>query len=262
MGNNLGEYDNPLTYDAEYGGYQGDFDLFLNLIDQGNVLDLACGTGRLTIPLAQKGLKTTGLEISQPMLERAKEKADGLDIKWLQGDITNFDLDDKFDLITLAGNSFQALLTHQDQQKLLRCIKSHLKSAGLFVFDTRNPNSTDLRSTDNYEYWHSFQEFSGETIKVYGKQTYNESQQLVTYTTKRVWQEHETVTKVKLKYTGFVKLMDLLREEGLQIVNVYGDYQKSAYTPDSKSIIVICSLDNISDHADLKVSSQNEENKE
>ncbi|MBP9692837.1 MAG: class I SAM-dependent methyltransferase [Alphaproteobacteria bacterium] len=55
MLDNLEEYSDPLLYDTEYGRYTGDFDLFLNLIETGSVLDLACGTGRLTIPLAKKG---------------------------------------------------------------------------------------------------------------------------------------------------------------------------------------------------------------
>lgn len=241
MGDNLGEYDSPLIYDAEYGGYQGDFDFFLNLIDQGKVLDLACGTGRLSIPLAQKGLQVTGLEISEPMLNRAQEKAVGFDIKWLQGDITNFNLDDKFDLITLAGNSFQALLTIEDQLNLLRCVKAHLKPKGLFVFDTRNPRPFELKSTEDFEYWHSFQDFSGETVTVYGKQALDLKQQVVTYTTKRVWQDHETVTTVELKYTCKKDLLDLLHQAGFHKVAVFGDYQKSQHTPSSQSIVTICS---------------------
>src|SRR5207244_10751479 len=58
--------DLPQVYEAEYGQYKGDFDLFLNLIDKGSVLDLGCGTGRLAIPLAQKGLEVVGLGASEP----------------------------------------------------------------------------------------------------------------------------------------------------------------------------------------------------
>lgn len=241
MGDNPGEYDSPLIYDAEYGGYQGDFDLFLNLIDHGKVLDLACGTGRLTIPLAQKGLQVTGLEISQPMLERAQDKASGLGIKWVQGDITNFDLDDNFDLITLAGNSFQALLTIEDQLNLLRCVKAHLKPKGLFVFDTRNPQPSELKSTDDFQYWHSFLDPANETVRVYGKQMLDANRLIVTYTTKRVWQGHETATTVELKYTSENDLIDILHQAAFNQIKVFGDYQKSRFLPSSQSIVLICS---------------------
>lgn len=248
MGTNNGEYDSPLIYDAEYGGYQDDFDLFLNLIDQGKVLDLACGTGRLTIPLARKGLHVTGLEISQPMLQRAQEKAAGLDIKWLQGDITDFEIDTKFDLVTLAGNSFQALLTSEDQMKLLRCVRTHLKSTGLFIFDTRNAQPSELKSTDDFEYWHAFQDFSGKTVKVYGKQTYNTEQKIVTYVTKRHWGDHETISNVQLRYADLQDILVLLGRAGLKPLNIYGDYLKANFGSTSKSIIIVCtSVSNATD---------------
>lgn len=240
MGDKLGEYDSPLIYDAEYGSYQGDFDLFLDLIDHGKVLDLACGTGRLTIPLAQRGLQVTGIEISEPMLKRAQEKAAGLKIKWLLGDITHFDFDHKFDLITLAGNSFQALLTPDDQLNLFRCVKARLKPTGLFIFDTRNPSSQELQSTEDYEYWHEFNDFSGLTVRVFGKQAHDPANQIVTYLTKRIWPEHETNTIVKLRYTDLNELTKLLDMTGLRPLNVYGDYNKSEFVPSSKSIIVVC----------------------
>lgn len=239
---NNDEYKNPLIYDAEYGGYQGDFDLFLNIIDQGNVLDLACGTGRLTIPMATKGLNVTGLEISEPMLKRAEEKAVGLDIKWVQGDITNFNLDDRFDLITLAGNSFQALLNPEDQLSLFKGAKAHLRPTGLFAFDTRNPQPSELRSTDDFEYWHSFQDLSGELVEVYGKQAFDLEHQIVTYTTKRIWLNHESNTTVVLRYTHLSDLLSLLDESGFKALSVYGDYQKSQHKPDSLSIVMICGV--------------------
>jgi 2-polyprenyl-3-methyl-5-hydroxy-6-metoxy-1,4-benzoquinol methylase len=107
MPDNLEEYDAPYVYEAEYGQYKGDFDLFLNLIDKGSVLDLACGTGRLAIPLAQKGLEVVGLDASVPMLELARHKSADLPIQWIQGDIRDFQLNQTFDLIIMAGNSFQ-----------------------------------------------------------------------------------------------------------------------------------------------------------
>src|ERR1700722_6502823 len=111
MLDNLEEYDDAFVYEAEYGQYKGDFDLFLNLIDKGSVLDLACGTGRLAIPLAQKGLEVVGIAASESMLELARHKSADRSIKWVQGDICDFQLKLKFDLIIMAGNAFQALLS-------------------------------------------------------------------------------------------------------------------------------------------------------
>ena len=65
--NNLEEYSDPLDYDSEYGRFTPEVETFyqeLALTVQGPILDLACGTGRITIPLAKHGFEITGLDIS------------------------------------------------------------------------------------------------------------------------------------------------------------------------------------------------------
>ncbi len=242
MQNNLEEYADPRLYDSEYGGYQGDFGFFLNLIQTGSVLDLGCGTGRLTIPLAQKGLKVVGLDASLPMLTLASKKSQGLPIEWVQGDIRNFHLDQTFDLILMAGNTFQALLTEAEQLQMLACVRKHLKPSGLFVFNTRNPRESDTHSTHEFEYWHSFQDPIGDEVKVYGKQEVDPSQQIVTYTTQRVWNNKETVTQIRLRFTFYDELMRLLEQAGFEVTAVYGDDKKIPFHKDSPSIIPICKV--------------------
>ena len=102
------EYQHPGLYDCEYGNFTKDFDIFSSYINSGGVLDLACGTGRLTIELAKRGLECVGIDKSASMLSmaQAKSKALGFDIFYLQEDIRKFQLEQKFDLITMAGNSF------------------------------------------------------------------------------------------------------------------------------------------------------------
>ena len=74
MASTLDEYGDPYLYDCEYGQYQDDLGLYLDLIEKGRVLDLACGTGRLTIPLAQKGMEVVDLDIRDSMLKLARKK--------------------------------------------------------------------------------------------------------------------------------------------------------------------------------------------
>jgi trans-aconitate methyltransferase len=127
------------------------------------------------------------------MLDLARQKSEGLSIQWIQGDIREFDLKQTFDLIVMTGNSFQALLTTEDQMRMLVCVKKHLKPGGVFAFNTRNPSKNDLKTISEFEWWHDFQDEKGETVHVNGKQDYNPGLQTVTYTPKRVWPSHETV---------------------------------------------------------------------
>lgn len=242
MHSNLEEYNDALTYEAEYGQYRGDFDLFLNLIDKGSVLDLGCGTGRLTIPLAQKGLEVMGLDASQPMLDLARHKSANLPIQWIQGDIRDFQLKKAFDLIIMAGNSFQALLSESDQMDMLSCVKQHLSPSGVFVFNTRNPQEHDFETIPEFEFWHSFQDVAGEEVQVYGTQQPDLPRQIVTYTTKRVWKNKETTTTIQIRFTPYDQLIKLLVQAGFEILDAYGDDKKIPFQKESPSIVPLCTL--------------------
>ena len=69
-------------YDCEYGNFTQDFDIFSSYVNSGQVLDLVCGTGRLTIELAKRGLECVGIDKSASMLSmaQAKSKSLGFDI--------------------------------------------------------------------------------------------------------------------------------------------------------------------------------------
>ena len=84
----------------------------------------------------------TGLDVVPAMLERARFKAEaaGLSVRWVEDDARRFDLDsERFRLIFLTGNAFQAFLTNADQEALLGRVRAHLHDEGLFAFETRNP---------------------------------------------------------------------------------------------------------------------------
>lgn len=240
MLHNLEEYADPLLYEAEYGVYQGDFDFFLNLLDRGSALDIACGTGRLAIPMAQKGLNVVGLDASGPMLNLARKKAKGLSIQWIQGDMCAFHLSKTFDLIIIGGNAFQALVSEEDQKRALKCIREHLKPTGLLAFNTRNPQASDFKTSTEFEFWHSFQDSQGENVEVYGKQEADVSRQIVTYVTKRVWKDRETNTSLQLRFTSYQQLKNLLGQTGFEVCEVFGTDQKEPFLHNSPSILPVC----------------------
>src|SRR5690606_29222012 len=109
----------------------------------GPVLDLACGTGRLTRAIAAHGLPVTGLDLSPPLLARARLFAarENLQVAWIEGDIRNFRLDRRFRLALMTGHAFQALLTEEDQRACLERVAAHLEPSGRFVCEVRNPQA-------------------------------------------------------------------------------------------------------------------------
>lgn len=241
--NALTEYSSPLIYESEYGGYTDDFDIFCSTVTKGEALDIACGTGRITLRLAEIGLKCTGIDASDPMLKLAKEKArnHGFDITYLNIDMRNFNFNKKFDLLTLAGNSFQALLTEKDQFDCLSSIANHMHDKSLFIMNTRNATDDEMRNTTQFEHWHDFIDDKNKLVKVYGMQVFDPSTKIVKYTTKRLWQSFETLTEIELKFSSLMELSKILKHSGLEIAEMYGDFMKAPFDPiKSKDIILIC----------------------
>lgn len=106
------------------------------------ILELCCGTGRLTIPIAKDGYNICGVDYTSSMLEQAKVKASevGLDINFIEADIRTLDLQEKFDLIFIPFNSIHHLYKNEDLFTAFNVVKSHLKDGGLFLLDCFNPN--------------------------------------------------------------------------------------------------------------------------
>lgn len=106
------------------------------------VLELACGTGAYLIPLREKGYEIDGLDISNEMLDRAKEKARqrNVEIDVRNGDIRDFQVNKKFNLILLLGNSLQHLLTRKEVENCFAAVKRHLMPGGKFIVEVFNPS--------------------------------------------------------------------------------------------------------------------------
>ncbi|MBX9976886.1 MAG: class I SAM-dependent methyltransferase [Alphaproteobacteria bacterium] len=239
------EYSDAERYDAEYGGYACDFDFFLDLLDvfrthPCDILDLGCGTGRLTFKLAENGHHLTGLDGSVEMLARAQEKDGRGRIQWVHGDLRAFGLGKTFDLITMTGNTFQALLSDDDQQIMLDCVKKHMKPGSLFAFNTRNPSLEHIYNTSKFEHWHTFKDGENHAVKVSGRQSYNPQTYIMTYETKRQWSNHETLSFLHIRFTPYDALMTLLKSCGFTILNTYSAWDKSPFTEDSPSMICVC----------------------
>jgi SAM-dependent methyltransferase len=237
------EYSSPSIYESEYGGCTGDFDIFCGAVTKGEALDIACGTGRITTKLAEIGLRVVGIDTSDAMLGFAKEKAknQGLDITYFNLDMRNFNLNKKFELLTMAGNSFQALLTEKDQLSCLSSIVSHMHEKSLFIMNTRNTTGDEMRTLKRFEHWHDFTDDKNQLVKVYGMQVFDPKTNIVKYTTKRSWQSFETISKVALKFTNLMDLSKFLKRSGLEVLETYGNLMKEPFDPlNSKDIILIC----------------------
>jgi SAM-dependent methyltransferase len=260
---NLEEYADPVDYDRQYSSDTGvAFYSALAWEAGGPVLEIACGTGRVAIPIARQGFAVTGLDVVPAMLDRARFKAEaaGLSVRWVEDDARRFDLDsERFRLIFLTGNAFQAFLTNADQEALLGRVRAHLHDEGLFAFETRNPRWRTSEGRDEdpdglFVYLETRAEEEalpphtdahGREVRESRSRTYDHVAQVLHWTSYRRWheggaQERTKTTRIALRYTFPQELAALLHHNGFTIARRYGDWDGEPLTAASPSIIVVC----------------------
>jgi SAM-dependent methyltransferase len=128
--------------------FAADLPLYQDLAaaEGGRVLEVACGSGRVLVPLAQAGHRVTGLDASPHMLEIARQKlarsgaAVEARARLVQGDMRSFTLDGPFDLAIIAVKSFAYLTDRADQLRTLSTVAAHLRPGGLLALDLLNPS--------------------------------------------------------------------------------------------------------------------------
>jgi 2-polyprenyl-3-methyl-5-hydroxy-6-metoxy-1,4-benzoquinol methylase len=136
-------YDHPELYDAllPVGAH---LPYYAELARQasGEILELACGTGQLTVPLAVAGLRIAGLDLSEPMLSTAKKRAATakVSVEYVLGDMRGFSLGRQYALIFIARNSLLHLHSTDDILASFAMVRRHLTPGGIFAFDIFNPN--------------------------------------------------------------------------------------------------------------------------
>ncbi len=249
------EYVGAEEYDLENGLDGPELPFYLELAREtgGPVLDLACGTGFLTIPMATLGLSATGVDLAPEMLDLARRKTGDLPITWVQSDCRTFDLGAQFQLITLTGNAFQEFRTRADLEGLLGSVRRHLAPGGLFAFETRYPRQSELMTPEAMSGdwspetgWRTFDDDQGRTVTVSTSQRYDAISQIVEYVVYRRWQEdgrEEVVTEravLRLMYPQELEM--LLHYNGFAIRYAYGDWDRRPLDGDAKRMIFVCQV--------------------
>jgi 2-polyprenyl-3-methyl-5-hydroxy-6-metoxy-1,4-benzoquinol methylase len=246
---NLEEFTDPLNYDIEEGERSAPRIAFycdLARTIGGPALEIACGSGLVTIPIAARGLDVTGVDLARPMLEHARKKAEaqGLNIRWVEADARSFDLGGRYQFIFITGNAFQAFLRREDQEALLASVSRHLLPGGTFAFETRNPSGHDLTDQSKEEFDQSYISVEGFQVSVSSLQVYDPVAQIIYWTSYRRWndgeRDHQKETHIACRFTHPQELEALLHYNGFQIVQQYGSWNKEPLSASSTSIYSIC----------------------
>lgn len=151
----IDHYGDGIWYDAEYVHIRGDIAYYSAIArqTQGPILELACGTGRLTLPMARAGATVCGVDLSAAMLVRAESKRRQLApevqtrLSFSLGDMRTLRLPQTFSAVILAFNTLMHMTDDSDLEAALRTAHHHLKQGGHFYLDLFTP-FPDLLSRD------------------------------------------------------------------------------------------------------------------
>ncbi len=230
-------------YDSEQATFVDDIPLYVEFAKkcQGHVLECACGTGRVLIPIAEAGVKITGFDISEEMLSIAREKIEKLpkktreNITLVHADLTRFDLQKKFPFIFVAFRSFQSLVTREEQSAALTCIHRHLTNDGVFILDLFAPRHDLLAQERRSVYLRRFlDKENGVYVTRRAEDQYNLSQQTLKEDRFYEWTDkdgrfHQQVWSFELSYLFRYEAELLLEKYGFIVEDVFGDFCKSPY---------------------------------
>ena len=247
-------YNRPYGYDIENEDVVEDITFWLDAARKHRairILELACGTGRLAIPLAQAGFLVTGLDISEGMLERCslklskKEEDARKNLTLHLGDMRDFDFDQAFDLIFIGFNSVNHLLTIQEQLNTFRCVYKHLGKGGRFMVDVYSPNLTLLAASSDSEievgpererYTSGF----GDRVRRHNSRKYFPEDQLWSVHERgdsKPIDEHRTTDSIHVYFPRELHL--LYMHSGFEVEEVYGDYSFGKFVASSPRMIFV-----------------------
>ncbi len=251
-------YDNwAEVYDSIYSYVREDVPFYVSEATKsgGPVLEMGCGTGRVTVPIAQSRVDVVGLDNSMSMLDVARRKAQQIksrqgEIEFVQGDMRDFSLGKKFPLIVIPFRGFLALMTVEDQIRCLSTIKKHLEPDGRLIFNVFVPNLEMLVEDEDTAF--HLRDVTDPTT----------GRQLVLWQQTRVDNFNQVLSvriivdeldlngmvpsrfyrDYQIRYAHRLELLHLLERCGYDVVDLYGDFDYSPFDEDSEEMVWVAKI--------------------
>jgi SAM-dependent methyltransferase len=218
------------VYDGLYRNLdtEGAVETLATLAGSGPVLELAIGTGRLALPLTERGLEVHGVDASEAMVAKLREKPGGGRIPVTMGDFAEVGVDGRYPLIFVAFNTFFGLLTQDDQLRCFANVAAHLADGGIFVLEAFVP---DLARFDRGQRTQTTLVEAGSVMV--DTSMHDPVEQRIDSHHVVITEEGTKLYPVSIRY-AFPPEIDLMaRLAGLELQNRWGGWRREPFTADS-----------------------------
>lgn len=220
------------------------------------VLELGCGTGRITLAIAQAGYRVVGLDISQRMLQRAEAKRAAAPpevrdrIRLACGDMTRFELDSQFRCIVIPFRPFQHLVDVKEQVRCLQCVRKHLARDGRLIVDffqtdperMHDPRFLNESKLTEYDLPDGRHVVLSERVAAFRRGVQQNDVEMIFHVTHPGGKQERLVMAWTLRYFFRYEVEHLLARCGFRIEAVYGNFDSSPLTDCSPEMIFIAGL--------------------
>lgn len=205
------------------------------------ILDLGCGTGNISLPLAKKGYEVIGIDVSEDMLSVAKEKAerDRLDILFLMQDMREFELYGTVDCVISLYDSLNYITEEEDLLQVFCLVNNYLDPGGLFIFDMNTEYKFQNKLADR-----SFAETTEKAAYIW-ENYYDEKEKINEfYMNFFVKEENSEQYKRFEEYHyerayDIEKIKELITKSGMELLNVFDAFTFEEAREDSERIYFV-----------------------
>ena len=207
----------------------------LKLPEGAKILDLCCGHGRLSLPLAQLGFEVTGQDINSYFLEiaRAEARKMGIKVEFLQGDMRKIGFSSYFDAVLNMFTSLGALESDDEDEKVFREVHKALKPGCKFIIEYVNKDFIFRRFKET-----DTREIKGGHVEIKRFYDHISSSHRETYD---IYRDNMPVKHIEIhfRFYALTELIAMLKRSGFSVIAVLGGFGDIPVTFDSKSCVIV-----------------------
>lgn len=222
---------NAADYDALHdpGTTEEAVALLAELAQNGRVLELAIGTGRVALPLAARGIAIAGVEASPEMVAQLRKKPGGDAIPVAMGNMADMPVDGRFDFIFLIFNTLFNLTSQEEQLRCFANAAKHLNAGGAFLVEAFVPDVAQFRDGRSLTPVHL--DFRSVTLEA---AVHDPVTQVIEYQYIRMTPEGMRLTPLPMRYAWPAEIDLMAKLAGLELESRWGGWDRSPFVAESR----------------------------